>query len=82
MTNCEIEWLPDWNVTILKGSIVKRDDVGVWEKLKAIIGVNPELGYCGRHGIYYRQYDLGVYDEFWLCPECYHNALERYRSRR
>ena len=60
----------DINLIVLKGWEV-HDKLSFWQKLTAIIGINPRIAHCSKHKLYFYKVDRDRIDEIWICPKCF-----------
>jgi len=80
MERFEFRELCEGDVVVFKGRALScGEEVSLKNKLAAIVGLSWNLGYCGKHKIFFRKYDAGRVDEIWICPKCFD---ERFRVRK
>jgi len=63
-------------ISIVKSVMLDHSRISLADKILAIIGFNPSIGYCKKHRIYY--YD-NAYDtnHIFLCPYCFEELMKK-----
>jgi len=70
----------DDGTTAVAGRIINPKKLSVWQKIKAIAGVNETVGFCEKHKLYYYQEPFTAQmnqDIVYVCPLCIKGLKKR-----
>ncbi len=63
----------DFGITAVAGRVINPKDLSLWQKIKAILGINDNVGFCSKHKLYFRQESITAQinqNIIYVCPQC------------
>jgi len=70
-------------IAAVAGRIINPKDLSVWQKIKAIAGLEETVGFCNKHKLYYHQEPFTAQmnqDIVYACPSCIKELKNRRQS--